>query len=265
MKRSLNFTGRQKIQRRKITVLLNRKNGAARSFTATFDLSEFQLPNDARVYFEAYHRTDQRRYSFGTVGAKSTPHDTSLVDLARTENLKFRLLVVDERGTYGLVLAQADRISPIPEGERKPILPVDFSRDLGQQIWKVEYTGDGGAPVLYVTRSLPNIQSFAKSDPLFLFFVYPAVIREVLAHMVFVDGISDVDDPEADWHAEWLQFARMILSGCAPPRVLDPRDEENFDEEEVEKWINSVVEEFCSSRREWPQLISKLEGEERQS
>lgn len=258
MKRRLNFTGREKIPRRRISVVLNRQDGAVRSFTANFNLSDFEFPPDAKVYFEAYHRTDQRRYHFGTVGAIRTPQDTSLENLARIENLRFRLLIVDERGTHGLILAHSKGISPLPEGDRKPILPVDF-KDLGQQVWKVNYDGAEGGPVITFNNKIPNIQTMVKSDPLFLFFVFPSAIREVLTHMVYVDGVDSVEDPSVDWHADWLQFARMVHSGLGPPSVLDPRAD-NFDSEEVERWIEAVVEEFCACRRdrEWSQFSSKL-------
>lgn len=257
MKRTLNFTGRQKIPRRNVTLLLNREDGAARSFTARFDLSGFHFPEEARVYFEAYHRTDQKRYAFGTVGAVTTPPDTSLTNLARIENLKFRLLIVDERGRYGLILAQADGISPVHEGERRPILPVDF-RDLGQQVWKVEYEGAEGAPIITLNSRLPNIQTLVKSDPLFLFFVFPSVIREVLTHMVFIDGVDSVEEPSVDWHEDWLQFARMILGGEGPPDTLNAHEKEHFDEEKAQEWIDRVVEGFCSSRKEWSHFTAKF-------
>jgi len=263
MKRRLNFTGRQKIPRRNIIIVLNKENGIATSFTAKVDLSDFQFPEDAKVYIDAYHRTDQKRYDFGTVSAINTPSDTSLENLARIENLKFRLLVVDKRRTFGLILAHADRISPIPEGERKSILPVDF-KDLGQQIWKVEYEGYEGEPVLFVNNRLPNIQSVAKLDPLFFFFVFPSVIREILTHMVFVDGVDSVEEPSIGWHANWLEFTRRILSGEGSPSILDPRSE-SFDREEAESWIDKIVEEFCSSRREWPQFVSRFMGGDSQS
>jgi hypothetical protein len=259
MKRRLNYTERKRILREGINIVVERSDGAAKSFSAKLDLSGLSLPPDARVYLHAYDRWEELIYDFGTVGNIQSPPDTGLHGLAGTENLKFRVLAVDERGEHGLILAHADRIRAFPEAKRKSILPVDFD-DLGQQAWKVTYGGDEGGPVLILQRK-PNLETLAKTDPTFFFFVYPAVVREVLTHMVFVDGVESVEEPSVDWHRDWLYFARIVLSGEGPPRVLDSNNED-FEADEVEKWIDRVVEEFCFFRKEWSRFVKKVsEGE----
>jgi len=262
MKRRFNYTGRIRIPRERITVTLNRSGNSISSFNANVDLNGLHLQPDARVYIEAYHRTDSRRFNFGTVGNLTSPRDTTLTSLAYIENLKFRVLVVDETGQrqHGLILAHADRIRPISEVGKTPILPVEF-RDLGQQIWRVEYGGDEGSPVLILNRKIPNIENTAKSDPQFIMFIYPAVIREVLTHIIFVDGVDSSSEPSTDWHGDWLDFARSILPGEGPPEILNRRDSD-FQSEDVEKWIDKVVEEFCVSRSEWSEYIRQLTGGE---
>jgi hypothetical protein len=261
MKRRLNYTDRKRILRDRINIMLQREDGLATSFSAKIDVSDLSLPADAKLYVEAYHRTELRRYDFGTVGKTETPRDSSLANLARGQNLRFRVLVVDQKGARGLILAHADRISPVPEGERKSILPVYFD-DIGQQTWKVRYTEYEGGPALILNSRMPNIRAMAKSDPGFFFFVYPAVIREILTHMIFVEGVDSTDEPSIDWHSDWLQFATRILSGERSPSVLDPRERDDFDAEEVQTWVNRVVEEFCSSRKEWPRFLEELTGGE---
>jgi hypothetical protein len=92
-------------------------------------------------------------------------------------------------------------------------------------------------------------------------FVYPAVIREVLKHMIFVEGVDSPGDPSVDWHRDWLEFTKIILPSETHPETLKPQDD-NFDREIVLNWIGRMVEEFCYSRNEWTQYILQLKGGE---
>ncbi len=260
MKRRINYTDRKRITRDKVDIILNYDDGKPKSFVGNIDLADLSLPADARVYIEAYHRTDQRRFDFGKVNEIKPPTDTGLINLAYTENIKFRILVVDERGKIGLILAHADRIKPFEDVDKKSILPVEF-KDIGQKVWKVEYTGDEGGPILLLNDKLPNIESLAKSNPLFFFFVYPAVVREILTHIIFIDSVGSVDEPFTEWHDDWLKFAKTILSGEGPPSTFD-RNDENYNIEDLERWIDRVVDEFSSSKKEWYEFIKYLRGEE---
>ena len=261
MKRRFNYTGRERIRKENISIVLNRdQQGRVRSFNATINFDGLNLLPDARVYVEAYHREELQRFDFGTLGGISPPPDTRLSDLAYTENLKFRVLVVDESGEHGKILAQADRIAPEAPADRKPILPVEF-RDLGQQIWRVGFTGEEGAPFLIINNRIPNIENMAKTDPHFIMYVYPAIIREVLTRMIFIDGVDNISDPPVDWHRDWLEFSRSILPSEGPPEaILDPTA--NGNSEDAVEWIERVVGEFCSSRNEWERYIRLLEGGE---
>ena len=259
MKRRLNYTDRKKILQDGINIVIDRKDGLATSFSAKVDLTALSLPSDAKVYLHAYDRWEELIYDYGTVGRIEAPPGTSLKNLARTENLKFRVLAINEKGELGLILAHADRIKPFDRATKKSILPVEF-RDIGQQTWKVVYSGDEGAPVLTL-QSNPNLETLAKSDPAFFFLVYPAVIRDVLTHMIFVDGVDSTEEPSIGWHGDWLHFARNVLSGEGPPSILDSKNED-FDSEQVELWVDRVVEEFCSSRKEWSRFVKKVAGGE---
>lgn len=258
MKRRVNYTGRQRIPRENIEINLVRDDDIIRSFDAIISFDDFDFPDDAKVYIDAYHRTEFLRFNFGTVDDRENPRSTALSSLAYGANLKFRLLVVDESGKHGLILGQADRISPEKEADRKSILPVDW-KDLGKQIWRIEYTEHEGGPILYFNGKIPNIKNISMSDPQFFICVYPSVIREVLTHIVFVDGVDSPSEPSIDWHADWIRFARIILPGREHPEILDP-GVEDFNSEDAKKWIDDVVEEFCDSRKEWDKYISQIRG-----
>lgn len=259
MRRRINYTGRRKIPREKISIILNKDNNFVQSFSANIDIDGFNFPPDAKVYIDAYHKTEVKRYDFGTAENIVPPRDTGLAGFAYPENLKFRILIVDESGQHGLILAHADRISPLSDIDTKSILPVDFV-DLGQQIWRVDFEGDGGSPILAINRNIPNIETIVKSDPQFIMYVYPAVIREILTHMIFVDGVESPSDPSVEWHGDWLDFSRRVLPGEGPPENLNSH-EVDFESDAAKKWINKVVEEFSISRNEWRKFINRMSGE----
>jgi len=255
MKRRLNYTGRKKIKRENVSINFIRQNGAVVAFEVNkLDLSELLLPPEARVYVESYYRTELKRFEFGTAGSISHPSSCNLRGMAYPENLKFRILVVDQ--PTGKILARADGISLEEPAEKKPILPVEFS-GLENEIWRVEYEGDEGSPVLIINSRIPNVQNIAKQDAQFLIYVYPQVIREVLTHMVFVDGVDSTTEPTTDWHGDWLKFVRLL--GVKFPERLN-KDDKNFSKEDALRWINDSVSAFYNMHsNKFQEYIKKLE------
>lgn len=254
MKRRLNFTDRKRIPLERISLNLIEHEGR-RGFDAKFNLDGLGLPEQAAVYVEAYHKTDYIRFPFGTVAQPTRPPSTDLGSLGRIDNMLFRIKVVDESRAKGLIKAVADRIRPVTHTKVRPILPVEF-RDLGSQIWRLSF--DGGEPILEFNSAIPFIRERAKADYRLFFYVYPAVLREILVQMIVVDGISDPDDAE-EWEKDWLDFARHY--GGEPPEVLNPQDNA-FDEVEVRKWIETVVTEFCTAHHDkWSNFIQLEEKE----
>jgi hypothetical protein len=255
MKQRLNYTGRKRIEREYVSINFIRQNGAVIGFVVNkLDLNHLNLPSEARVYVEVYYRTELKRFDFGTAGSISNPSPCDLSGMAYPENLKFRILVVDP--SDGKILAHARGISPKEPAEKKPILLVEFS-DLENEIWRVEYEGDEGSPVLIINSRIPNIQNIAKQDAQFLIYVYPQVIREVLTHMVFVDGIDSTTEPSTDWHGDWIKFVRQL--GVDFPETLNKNDG-NFSEEDALRWINDTVTAFCNYyRNRFEEYIRKLE------
>jgi hypothetical protein len=75
--------------------------------------------------------------------------------------------------------------------------------------------------------------------------------------MVFVDGIDSTTEPSTDWHGDWLKFVRLL--GVEIPETLNKNDE-NFSEEDVLRWINDTVTAFCNYyRNRFEEYIRKLE------
>jgi len=256
MKRRFNYTDRKRIKRERISLSVIRKNETITSFTLNrLDLNGLNLPEDAEVYIETYYRTELKRFGCGTIGNPQIPLTGDLRKLAYPQNLKFRILVVNTADRR--ILANANRFSPEAPAGKKSILPVEF-KDLGNQVWCVDYKGEEDAPILCINKSIP--EHIAKTDSRFFIHVYPDVIREILTHMVFVEGVDSVSDPGTDWHAGWLKFCRYL--GVNHPDSLNPQDDA-FDKDEATKWINNVVEEFCNQYTErFQEYIRKLEDGE---
>lgn len=252
MKRRFNYTGRKRITLDRVSINVNRTDHILESFDALINLDDMGLPDTAKVYIEAYHRQELVRYDFGTVGNIVRPDDTGLAALAYREDLRFRVMVVDEADECGLICAMADRIKPSGIIQKRSILPVEFC-DLGRQVWKVNYDGD--VPVLLLNERVPNIHNLARTDPRFHLYVYPAVVRDIFTHMFFVDRVNDLDDPPQEWHKLWLEFARRFLAD--ETWIQSQPQDDWFDPADVLPWIDKLVEEFCSSRsREWLKLVN---------
>ncbi|HOQ66983.1 MAG TPA: hypothetical protein PLY82_13710 [Methanosarcina thermophila] len=256
MKRTINYTGRKRISRERISISFSRQNGSVVSFSLSrLDLSGLDLPSNALISVEAYYRTELKRIQLGQADSFHQILSTDLTDMGYPENLKFRIIVVDP--STKKILAYADRIAPEEPSGRKSILPVEF-RDLGNRIWMITYEGDEGSPVLCINNRIPDIQNIAKRDSQFFMQVYPCAIREILTYMVFVEGVESVRDPSVDWNRDWLEFTKSM--GIQPPLSLTPDDNQQFDKDEVFKWIDNVVEAFCNRYSQiFEKFVSKME------
>lgn len=258
MKRHINFTRRKKIPQKNIEITLIRENEVIKSFNAKINLEGFALPFDAKVFIEAYYRTDRKRFDFGTVGQIVEPQNIDLSDLGNLENLSFRIKIVDASTKFGLILAEADDIKPHKEKgdeERiKSILGTEFNCDLGHQIWRINFSS---SPILELNKNIPNIRSLAKSDSAFFFYVYPQVIKEILTYMFFIEQFDPQESTE-EWFFHWFEFAKTIYPESVPKK-LNPSDPDS--RLEISDWIDNVVNEFSLiEQKKWEKFEKILEG-----
>ncbi len=258
MKKCINFTGRKRIPQRHIE--LEVFDGSPRRFDAAINLAGLDFPYDAPVFLEAMcaGSTVIQRFQFGIAGEIVAPTNRRL-DEIRGENVFFRLKVIDQSERFGRILGIAEKLRPNKAGEqtstgRRGILPIELV-PLGQQLWQLHY-GDQDV-CLQVNESVPGIKDRARWDKVFQGYVYPAVIREILARAI---SNNAADDEESDkWDVLWLRFGRNLH----PERESAPRGP-LFDDVHWE-WIDAVVDEFCNLHRLrdicLPSLAT-LEGEE---
>jgi hypothetical protein len=240
MKRKLNFTGRKRIPKENIKIELNRENEKIKSFDAQINTENLELPKNSNVIVETYFKTELYRYSFGTIGKIEQPSSTDLSHIGFSENLRFRVIVTDDNGK---ILAMAERIRALNDTEKKSILPV-MTKDIGNQLWQLDFPGNEEGPILILNSKIFGIENFAKNDPQFKLSVLPAVLREILTKMIFIDTIPDPEDITIDWHKTWLDFVNYTLKVENQPKILDPHSDD-FIPEDVEEWIDRVVENLC--------------------
>lgn len=257
MIRTLNYTGRKRIARDRISISVIDADKTTAHGDISIDLDGLALPPTASVYLEAYGRAGLRRFTVGEAVGQASASGITLSGIGAPENISFRLVVV-EGFPVGRILASADRLKPSGSqaGEaRQSILPVETD-DLGQLVWRVDFGEDG--PTLVLNYAIPEIKHLAVSDARFFLYVYPSVVREVLTHMVFVEGTNDPEDLDSrEWQSHWLEFADMLVPSELRP-TLDI-GKANFDRDSVRSWIDDVVSEFCTRQSSrWQQLQKDL-------
>lgn len=235
--RRLNYTSRLRIYQDDIDIVLLEPAGKTASFNTELKLAEYQFPEDAKVVVEAYRQTFLMRFDFGTVGNLQPPPDRTLVEFPTPHELLFRVKVTAASGRAGLLLGEADKIRPRrPDEEpdrRLPLLP-PYPEDLGEEIWRVEYTG---GTMLAVNKNLADWKETVRS-PLFRAMVYPAAMREILERILFVEMCTSADD-QSDWRCRWLAFAGSMPGAGPVPKTKDDQLE----------WVEQAVAAFARKNR----------------
>jgi hypothetical protein len=241
MIRRLNYTGRRKIPRENINITLFR-NGGVEEFDAVIRTVALGLPETARVFVEAYHKSDWMRFDYGTVGAPAIPPDRRLTVFYAGARILFRVKVVSAGEESGKILAEADRLTPLSSDghrEREPLLPVRIVANLGDQIWRVTWNG---GPVLELNRNEPECKHLLTADPRFKWLILPEVLRCILTRLLSED-MDEEEEPGADSIGKrWLAFAGSLHA--EPPPPVEGRDADT-----IESWVDEVVAAFCRRHR----------------
>lgn len=244
MIRRLNYTGRRKIPRSRVTIRLFPSAENLYGFTAEYDLSGSVFPPDARVFIEAYNIASYMRFAFGTVSEREDPRDTRLLGVTPRPLPKFRLKVVDQRRRYGLLLGVADKLVPLRPQEdlehKQSLLPVDFC-DLGDRVWRLDLSD---WPVLELNSRIETIAEQARSGESFLGLVYPEVLRRVLYEIVITQDQTDPEFDDSEWTTLWLRYVCSLPGVSAPPSSLSPEAKNQRGD-----WIDQVVQAFCRANQ----------------
>lgn len=233
MIRRYNYTGRKAINRSDTSV---RIEDSPLRFHAGLSLASYGLPQEAKVFVEAYRQTNWMRFDFGTVGALKVPGELLLTEFDTREGILFRVRVTATSDPEGRLLAEADQISPVhkkADGEeaREPLLPIKPA-DLGEEVCRVDFSG---RPLLLINNQFGDWRALAHS-PLFVCMALPQSLREILTRILLVEEYLDTEEADA-WQAQWLRFAASLPGSSAVPGE-DKKDA--FDD-----WINAAVAAFA--------------------
>ena len=238
MIRKFNYTGRQKIKRSNVKVDLCSNGEGARFFNISLHLDDLDLPDNAHIYIEAYHRSGYQRFDFGSVGARRIPPDRRLKNLSSSAITLFRVKVVDRTFSHGRILASVDKIRPQSVDneptDSQSLLFVEFD-DLGNVIWELDMDGDW--PTLRLNTKAEEISLVASSDNRFLPLVYPEIVKQILMRVLVQDDHTDPDCDD-DWPSLWLKLASTLPGMDYPPKA---------GKAEQERWIDEAVEAFGAS------------------
>jgi len=254
MSRRLNFTGRKKLLRTSIRILVHEaKGGQPQSFTAEVNIpSDLQLEPHARIYVEAYVGASAMRFDFGTVAAISHPEDCFLNDIDAGTPVLFRVKVVDETQHVGRLLAAANGIRPEGDSDgtdRKALLPLR-SCDLGEEVWRLDVDPDAG-PTLAVNSRIPGIVERLPADAILMAVIYPEIVRQ-MARLVW-DTDSGFDD-DAEWFVDWKSWLSEQLGREVPTEQIS-------DPELIDQLGNDVAQSFAAKHK-FASAMSRLTGED---
>lgn len=236
-----NYTERISIRHRDVAATVGSESDKSGFwFDVDIDFGRYRLPGDALVFVEAHRKAQRARFRFGTVEniVKPSQNKRRLDDVFTSpEGILFRVKVTNPAD--GRILAEVDRVRAGGDGPGSGLsmLPVD-PMNLEQECWRINFEGE--RPVLEVNRDLRPDWRTAIKKPEFAGLVYPAVLREILTRMLWIE--NHPRDDEESWATEWRRFAENKL-GMPPP----PDDDDRDDPASRDDWVSGAVAAF--SRR----------------
>lgn len=245
MQKTINHTGRRKIEVKELQIRLNHTDNHSPSFDVDFSLKASTLPSNAAIYIEAYQRNTLQRFHFGTVSNITKPENRILDQLDLSSPTLFRIRVVDESDHIGRLIASAEGLRPTGDGEddnHSSLLTVR-SRPLGEVTWKVEFE-TGGKPELCINSRIPSAIEQLKTNPQFQSLILPAAFRQVLLYFLWD---NNEDNTEFD---NWIRFAEHIAT---------PRPDER-DPSILMPWIDDVIDRFSQQFELCNMLINRMEA-----
>ena len=254
MIRRFNYTGRRRIRREDVRILVRYDDGNQPVFSASLSLDRYKLPGDARVFLEAHRLTSFKRFSWGTVKQLTPDQDRSLAEFGAADGVLFRVKVVEPseeaNGRPARVLVLADQLRPqrFDEAPQQSFSLLEIIPSEIGEVWKVDFPEDGGEPVLLVNQNLvKRHHELVRSDE-FVSLVLPQVLRTVLTEILVNRGV-DPSEAGDDWHSLWPQFARTLPGVGDAPCPIDGEDGKLENSDELEEWIKTAVEAFARKCR----------------
>jgi hypothetical protein len=250
MIRRFNYTGRRRIRQEDVVISVQREADRVCSFSAQLLLERYRFPSNALVFVEASRLASFMRFSWGLVRLISPPRDRILTEFGTADGVKFRVKVVEATGDGGetrpaRVLGLADNIRPrLEDAPTSPLSLIDVvPADLGDELWKVEFSADDEPKLLVNSRLVASPTQLVRDDH-FVSMALPQLLRTVLTQILMVERFDGTDDG-SDWQGQWLQFAKTLPGmGSGPPTQEEDSDGTIQNVDELEEWIDQAARTF---------------------
>jgi hypothetical protein len=244
MQRTLNYTGRTKIEQKQALFSFRDNGDGPPEFDVVFTIDPDEYPENASLYVEAYYKETRQRFDFGTVANIRPPQERVLDEIDLSGPTLFRVLIVDDSGRHGMLLASGDQFrADAGKDEDKDSLISVRKYDLGQLTWKVHFES-GMAPELHVNSRISGAIEKVRSDPTFQSLIFPAMLKEVLTYYLW----NEEDEEGSEHCSRWMAFASLFAE--ERPNGEDPL--------EMLQWVEEVVREF-SERFELTDMLMTTE------
>ena len=244
MKRTFNYTNRQRIERKDVQFRLIESLPKGTLIGVNLDLSDYLFPATAKAFLET-----QGESTFARRELKNPfdpyYHEQVLLDEADVnDSTKFRFRVVESEASGRMLgisvpipLANpADTIS-----KQDALLPVKWG-DTGQEIWRIDNIPIDG-PTLYLSRALQDRYAQFAADPMFVACVVPQAFRRILEFALIDDDDTDVHE-EDTWFNQWYRWMMAIPD----MRRVASRLDDEIGNENLPDWIDEAVEVFAKMR-----------------
>lgn len=237
MKRTFNYTGRKKIDRKDVNITVRDQRGVL-FFDAELRLAAYQFPRNAEIWLEAHRQNLWMQFQWGTIAALRVPADRKLTEFDVSDGILFRVRVVQPQGQeHHKLLGEADGVHFIKAGEatdrRRPLL-VPVPDALDQLMWKLDMESD--PPRLLVNEAVKPSWKEAARSPQFIALVYPEIMRRLLTRALVQEKWTE-DDDGSGWTSDWMRFARNLGVPWPPPAPDLEAD--------CEAWIEDAVAAFA--------------------
>jgi hypothetical protein len=244
MSRRFNFTGRAKILREDVKILLE-PQGKKLICNVQLRLNGYDLKPDAEVVVEAERgRVLRIRHAWGRAGkAFAVDGASSQFDISSMgdpEDVRYRVLVVEPGSCRLLATAEGVEAHNTQDGQspQRSLLPI-VMRDLHGGVWELENMGE--TPTLVLDSALGTKQEI-KSSPILLSLL-PGVIRAILIYLAHDQG-TDKDDEsdtgEGITSNMWLEQGEK-WAGCPCPNTIEHSD--------IDDWAQKAVTGFSREKK----------------
>lgn len=255
MSRRFNFTGRDKILREDVRIVIENHDKKLMC-NVQLRLDGYNLRADALVVIEAERgRVLRIRHDWGRAGkAFASGGSASQFDISSMgdpEDVRYRVLVVEPDSCRLLAIAEGLEAHSTQDGEspQRSLLPI-VMRDLHGGVWELENMEE--TPTLVLDSALGTKQEI-RSSPILLSLL-PGVLRAILvylAHGQQGEGSDDeVDVTDSNTTGLWLVQGEK-WAGYPWPMTGEHSD--------IDKWAQDAVTGFCKENKLRGNLTTAIE------